>query len=623
MTITADPESADSLVVSGFVGSYDLKAAYDASTGTLTIPAGGKVIGQFSDYGDVQLYAMNAEGTSYYENLPVTATWQDGAFVFNEGVYAVVSAGWLHKMTEITATESNCALTFSQTNPTTGAVINLNVPLLVKKTAENELTMVGFSNLLYGNYYETPFTINETANTVSLPFGVTVDKYVTSTVTRNYVLGGITTGLVDLVLNVATTDDSSELTAAKMFLGYNTSGTSYSGYTFENVKFAIDFNIYTAEPEVEPVDPSQPVIAGIHYQSDLENKTTEVIGCDDTLTSLDIPSTITVEDVVYTVTSVKEAAFQANKTISSITFPASIKTVGTDAFRNVTNLKTLNIEDLAAWVTVDFANGNANPIYNVYPTSTSNKWGKVYVAGQEVSKTLVIPEGVQSIGRAFYGFKPLTNLTLPESLEVMGDQAFANCERLTEVNIPANVTKIGSSFFGCKALKTVTFAGDNVKEIGKSAFYNCVLDTITLPANLETIGSMAFSGNSTLTGISFPASVTEIGMMAFYGCDGLKSIKCDATVPPTAGAMAFEDVGTTIPVYVPVESIDAYKAAEVWKDFTNYFGTDVTGISSAFDDSEAAPAVYYDLQGVRVQNPSAGVYIVRQGSKTTKVYRLK
>lgn len=367
-------------------------------------------------------------------------------------------------------------------------------------------------------------------------------------------------------------------------------------------------------------DPTKPEIGGIKYELTEDTKVATVIGCDDALVNLDIPAEIEVENVKYPVTSIAAEAFYGNGTIKSVTIPASVKTVETDAFRNVRLLTNVNIADLKAWCAVEFANGNANPIYNVFSSTLESNWGTVNIGGQKVTTTLAIPEGIDSIGRSFYGFKSLTDVTLPESLNTLGDQAFANCTKIESITIPANVETIGSAFFGCSGLKNVDIKAD-LKALGNNAFYNCALDTITLPANLESIGMSTFSGNKNLTGITLPASLKSIGMMAFYGCTGIKSIVSNATEVPEARLYAFDDVDTTIPVYVPAGTANAYKAADEWKNFTNYVEKGVSGIEGiATDNDENAAVEYFNLQGVKIANPAAGqVVIRRQGSKITKM----
>ena len=72
-----------------------------------------------------------------------------------------------------------------------------------------------------------------------------------------------------------------------------------------------------------------------------------------------------------------------------------------------------------------------------------------------------------------------------------------------------------------------------------------------------------------LSSIEIPNSVTSIGDRAFEHCTGLTSITCDAVTPPTLGDEVFFYVHKNIPLYVPEESIDIYKSADQWQDFTN------------------------------------------------------
>jgi hypothetical protein len=63
--------------------------------------------------------------------------------------------------------------------------------------------------------------------------------------------------------------------------------------------------------------------------------------------------------------------------------------------------------------------------------------------------------------------------------------------------------------------------------------------------------------------------VTEIGEYAFYKCTGLTSVTSLNTTPPSAGYGIFDGVDKSIPLYVPAESVEAYKRADYWNEFTN------------------------------------------------------
>jgi hypothetical protein len=144
---------------------------------------------------------------------------------------------------------------------------------------------------------------------------------------------------------------------------------------------------------------------------------------------------------------------------------------------------------------------------------------------------------------------------IPNSVTSIGEYAFEFCTGLTSIEIPNSVTSIGEwAFAGCYGLTSVTI-GNSVTSIGSGAFYHC----------------------TGLTSVTIGNSVTSIGLSAFESCSGLTSITCHALTPPTCdGYYVFNNVDKSIPLYIPEESVDLYKAAEVWKDFTNIQTIDET-----------------------------------------------
>lgn len=584
---------------------YDLKGAYDATQGTVVIPT-GIVIGNHSTYGNITLYAINEAGELTDE--PINVTIQGDSLLFDKGIAGQVTAGTLIVIEQASAVKANASLSLAQNGNT------FKAPLIVTKNTDTELLVCGISNLLYGGYYNVPFALDTDAKTATLTFGTQVDNQYTSSGYVPWYLGGIDgSSVTDLTLNIATTDDTSTLTADAAFYGYPKDG-QYSGYSFTNVEVSVGYNVITAEATGEPVVTDTPTVDGIIYKVDFDANTAMVIGCNPTFTDLDVPATFGYNEATYTVVGVAAEAFKANKTVQSVTLPATVTTVETDAFRNMSALKAVNINDLEAWCAIDFANGNANPIYNLF-SGAESKWGSVNVNGQAVT-TLTVPEGVTALGRSFYGFKALTDVTLPSTLVTLGDQCFTNCIRLTKVEIPEGVTTVGSSFFGCIGLTEVTLPS-TLTALNSSTFYGCTaLSAIELPESLESIGVMTFSGCTALTEVELPAALQSIGAMAFDGCTGLTAITCHATVPPVAGSSAFDGVDKTIPLNVPEASVDAYNAADQWSEFTNTMAIVALGRI----DAEAGQAVYFNLNGMRVHGtPASGLYIRVQNGKAVKV----
>lgn len=151
----------------------------------------------------------------------------------------------------------------------------------------------------------------------------------------------------------------------------------------------------------------------------------------------------------------------------------------------------------------------------------------------------------------------------------IGESAFFNCTGLTSIIIPNNITTIGiEAFNGCSGLTSVTIS-DRVTSIGNMAFNNCsALTNITIPDSVTSIGRDGFAYCSGLTSVTIPENVTSIGDTAFGWCSGLASVTSLSTTPPTSGFYVFMSTNNC-PIYVPSESVDAYKAATGWRDYAS------------------------------------------------------
>ena len=145
------------------------------------------------------------------------------------------------------------------------------------------------------------------------------------------------------------------------------------------------------------------------------------------------------------------------------------------------------------------------------------------------------------------------------------------------------VTPNNSSAFGANIISNtykngigvILFDGE-VSTIGYMAFYYCSsLTSVTIPDSVTTIGEATFSCCSSLTSVTIPDSVTTIGKDAFYNCSSLTSVYCKAIIPPTSvvyedsGWYAFYDNASDRKIYVPIESVDAYKSAGGWSDYAD------------------------------------------------------
>ena len=142
-----------------------------------------------------------------------------------------------------------------------------------------------------------------------------------------------------------------------------------------------------------------------------------------------------------------------------------------------------------------------------------------------------------------------------------------------EIVEPRNRNAFGDNIVSNKYIDgkgVIKFNGD-VTLLGNSAFSNCDnLTSITIPDSVTEIGKSAFSYCDNLTSVTIPDSVTSIGDWAFYDCGSLTSVYCKATTPPAlGGSIVFDLNGSGRKIYVPHESVNAYKNAMGWEEYSD------------------------------------------------------
>lgn len=204
----------------------------------------------------------------------------------------------------------------------------------------------------------------------------------------------------------------------------------------------------------------------------------------------------------------------------------------------------------------------------------------------------------------------------------IGRWAFNTCFSLTSITIPDGVAFIGNgAFMSCYSLTSITIP-DAVKFIDEYAFTECSsLTSIIIPDRVTSIGDYAFKDCSSLASATIGSNVSKIGQLGFDGCSSLSTLTCRAVVPPVCngedGWCVFNGVETQqCKLFVPEGSIDAYKAADQWKDFFNV--EEISGISDVWTDG-AMGREYFDLGGRKVARPECGkVAIEHKSDGTTK-----
>ena len=241
------------------------------------------------------------------------------------------------------------------------------------------------------------------------------------------------------------------------------------------------------------------------------------------------------------VTTIGDSAFYNCDSLASITIPDSVTTIGNLAFTDCSSLTTVTIGNNVTTIG-SYAFSYCYRLSSITIPDSVTTIDFYAFLGCSSLTNVIIGNGVTSIGyRAFKDCSSLTTVTIGNNVTTIGDGAFYNCDSLTGVVIPNSVTSIFSSaFYDCDSLATVTI-GNNVTSIGEDAFAGCSsLTSITIPDSVTSIGDGAFDGCNSLVSVVIGDSVTSIGDYAFEGCSSLTSITIPDSVT-SIGNGAFYD----------------------------------------------------------------------------------
>ena len=315
---------------------------------------------------------------------------------------------------------------------------------------------------------------------------------------------------------------------------------------------------------------------------------TLIVGCKNTI----IPNTVT---------SIGNSAFSGCSGLTSVTIPNLVTSIGNSAFSGCSGLKSIIVK-------------SGNPIFDsrdncnaIIETSTNN-----LIVG---CKNTIIPNSVTKIQEhAFSGCSDLRSIKIPSSVTTIDDNAFSNCNSLDTVIINSNNT-----CYNFWVTPNDTITNPRILIIGNS---------------VTSIYEYAFTECNSLISISIPASVTSIGNYAFRGCSNIGTIYSRNTNPPIIdNSSTFKSVSRSAKLYVPNGSVEAYKQANVWKEFYNIEESDFANIDNvgiqdidlsstiSLYPNPADKEVYLTLDNTDLGNTKAVIYDIQ--GRVIKAFEIK
>ena len=281
-----------------------------------------------------------------------------------------------------------------------------------------------------------------------------------------------------------------------------------------------------------------------------------------------IPEEVTYMNRTRKVTIISDYAFKECTGLTSVTIGNCVTSIGWMAFYYCTGLTSVTIGNSVTIIGEEAFDGCRALTSITIPNSVTSIGSYAFLRCSNLT-SVTIPNSVTNVGPFAFGeCSSLTSVTIPNSVTSISDYAFSGCTSLTSITIPNSVTSIGEhALSGCSGLTSITIP-NSVTSIGDGAFRNCSgLTSVTIPDGVTNIGDGAFRNCSGLTSVIIPNSVTSIGSQAFDGADIPTVISLIENPFKIYSSTFSNNTLKNASLYVPVGTIDKYKATEGWKDF--------------------------------------------------------
>ena len=371
------------------------------------------------------------------------------------------------------------------------------------------------------------------------------------------------------------------------------------------------------------------------------------------------------------VESIGKHAFQDCSSITSLTLPSTLRSIADEAFCNCSGFTELTLGSTIETIGNSAFYGCGGVVYlNSNLPDTNNgvfrdskitrlvvgngvtSLGQRSFCNSSLLASVTLPSTLQTIGNyAFEWCKSLPSITIPSSVRTISDHAFVNCESLTELVIPEGVESIGEyAFEGLKNLQSAKLP-TSVKSFGRSIFNNSTgtvyvkcnipdaewyyssafngskFNKVVIEDGVESIGKHAFQDCSSITTLTLPSTLKSIGEEAFYNCSGFADIYCYAGNVPETGNNAFANSSiANATLHVSPTAISIYVSTAPWSSASSIVAVDDNGGGQGGDEQYENVVLngsiigQWNIVSGTVTRYENGVQVSQEGGALTSPY---
>ena len=247
-------------------------------------------------------------------------------------------------------------------------------------------------------------------------------------------------------------------------------------------------------------------------------------------------NTVVVEGTSY----INSGAFTGCNGLEKIHLPASLQSIGDEAFSNCRELKEVTFDEECCLTHIGRGTFKNCPNLKeiVLPKTINFVGAQAFIKCPSLVNVSLEGATLSTLGPAAFAFcENLKSFVFPNNIDTIQGGLFLGCSSLEKMNIPETVKVIlGSSFMGCTALKEITLP-QGLERFGSKVFSECSsLKKIALPEGLQVLPEKLFA-KSGIEEIVIPESVNKIGTFVFEGCENLKKAHFKCEISPTGEGM--------------------------------------------------------------------------------------